>query len=168
MSARPSGSRWLICESLLRSLGFSNVRTLLNSGNVIFTAPRTSPKSAAARIEKALVERTGVSARVMVVTADEIATAVAENPLLKVANDPSRFLIAVLGDPADRAKLKPLLKEDWGDEKLALGASVVYMWCANGILDSKLAAAVSRAVGHALTARNWATIQKLHAMAQDS
>ena len=41
------------------------------------------------------------------------------------------------------------------------------MWCANGILDSKLAAAVSRAVGHALTARNWGTIQKLHAMAQD-
>ena len=88
--------------------------------------------------------------------------------MLKVANDPAHFLIAVLGDSADRAKLKPLLKEDWGDEKLALGESVVYMWCANGILESKLATAVSRAVGHALTARNWATVLKLHALIENA
>jgi uncharacterized protein (DUF1697 family) len=151
-------------RKLVENLGFKDVRTLLNSGNVIFTSPKGTPGDAAARIEKAILERTGISARVIVVTAEEIAAAVAENPLLKIADNASRFLIAVLGDPADRAKLKPLLKENWGKEHLALGSRVAYLWCAEGILESKLAAAVSKALNNALTARNWATILKLHAM----
>ena len=154
-------------RTLVEKLGFGDVRTLLNSGNVIFTSPRASPVDAAKRIEKAIAERTGVSARVMVVTAEEIAAAVAENPLLKVADNPSRLLVAVLGDPADRAKLKPLLKENWGQEKLALGTRVAYLWCADGIIDSKLAPAVSKAINHSLTARNWATMLKLHALTQE-
>jgi uncharacterized protein (DUF1697 family) len=153
-------------RKLVESLGYSDVRTLLNSGNVIFTAGRTTPGIAAKRIERSIAERAGISARVMVVTAEELATTVAENPFLAIADNPSRFLVAVLGNAADRAKLEPLLKEDWGDEKLALGARVVYMWCANGILDSKLASAVSRAVDHALTARNWSTMLKLHTLTQ--
>jgi uncharacterized protein (DUF1697 family) len=153
-------------RKLVEKLGFGDVRTLLNSGNVIFTSRKASPGDAAARIEKAMLECTGVSARVVVVTAEEIAAAVAENPLLKIAVNPSRFLVAVLGDPADCAKLKPLLKEKWGKEKLAVGTRVAYLWCADGILESKLAAAVSKALNNALTARNWATILKLLAMTQ--
>ena len=150
-------------RALLEGLGYGDVRTLLNSGNVVFTS-RAAPGAAAARIEKALTTGLGVSARVTVLTAADLADAVTENPLLEVADDQSRLLAAFLGNPADRAKLKPLLEQDWAPEALAVGTRVAYLWCADGILASRLLQAVGRALGDAVTTRNWATVLKLHAL----
>src|SRR2546422_5461791 len=125
-------------RALVEDLGYSDVRTLLNSGNVVFTTPRKAPGNAAARIEKALAAKLGVSARIAVLTAAELATVVAENPLSKIAKDPSRLFVSVLLDPADRSKLKPLLKQDWGKEALAIGTRVAYLWCPDGQLASRL------------------------------
>ena len=100
-------------RALVEGLGYGDVRTLLNSGNVVFTAPRAAPGNAVARIEKALATDLGVSARVTVLSAKELADAVTENPLLEVANDFARLLVAVLSNPADRTKLAPLATQDW-------------------------------------------------------
>jgi len=151
-------------RALVEALGYTDVRTLLNSGNVVFTAPRAAQGNAAARIEKALAAKLGVSARITVLSAAELAAVVAENPLGKITTDPSRFLVCVLADPADRSKLKPLLKMDWGKDVLAIGARVAYVWCADGILASRLLVAVSRLLGDAVTSRNWATVTKLGAL----
>src|SRR5262245_51187046 len=85
-------------KALVEKLGHGDVKTLLNSGNVVFTS-RTDPSAAAAKIEKALAQVTGVEARVTVLTGDELSAAVKGNPLLKVADDHSRLLVAVLNDP---------------------------------------------------------------------
>ena len=154
-------------RALVEGLGYGEVRTLLNSGNVIFSTPRTSPGQAAARIEKALTAELGVSGRVTVLTAVELAAAVAANPLLGIADDPSRLLVSVFNNPSDRPKLDLLLKQDWAPEVLALGPRVAYFWCPEGILASKVAEAVGRALGDAVTTRNWATITKLHALVED-
>jgi uncharacterized protein (DUF1697 family) len=143
-------------------LGYRDVKTLLNSGNVVFTDPRPGKADAAARIEAALADDLGVTARVTVLTAKELAAVVAGNPLSKVADNPSRFLVAVLRDPADRTKLTSLTKQDWSPEAFSLGKRVAYLWCPHSILDSPLAAAVNRALGDGVTARNWATVQKLN------
>jgi uncharacterized protein (DUF1697 family) len=153
-------------RTLIEALGYGDVRTLLNSGNVVFTTPRATPGDAAARIQKALATQLSVSARVTVLPAADLAAAVAENPLLEVADDPSRLLVAVLGNPADRSKLEPLLKQDWGTEVLAIGTRVAYLWCAEGILASRLVEAVNGVLGDAVTARNWATVLKLNALAR--
>jgi uncharacterized protein (DUF1697 family) len=152
-------------RAMVEGLGFRTVRTLLNSGNVVFTGP--DRVDVAARIEKALVDRVGVAAKVTVLSAAEMAAVVAKNPLLKVADNPSRLLVAVLRDPADRNKLQPLMKQDWSPEALAVGPRVAYLWCPGGILESKLAEAVNRALGDGVTARNWATMLKLHALANN-
>lgn len=152
-------------RALVEELGYGDVRTLLNSGNVVFTAPGVAPGDAAARIEGALVKRTGVSARVTVLTARELATVISENSLAEVAGDPSRLLVAVLLDKADRRRLEPLAKEDWAPEVLALGTHAAYLWCPEGLLASKLPTAVSRALGDAVTTRNWSTMTKLQALA---
>jgi uncharacterized protein (DUF1697 family) len=153
-------------RALIEGLGYSDVRTLLNSGNVVFTATRTAPQKAAASIERTLASELGVTARVTVLTVAELAQVVSENPLGKIASDPSRLLVAVLADPADRSKLSPLSKEDWGDDKLAVGTRVAYVWCAEGVLESRLMQAVQRALGDAVTARNWSTMTKLLALAE--
>jgi uncharacterized protein (DUF1697 family) len=153
-------------RALVEALGYGEVKTLLNSGNVVYTAPGVAAGDAAIRIEEALLARLGVSSRVIALTAAEVGVAVRDNPLLDVADDPSSLLIAVLADPADRARLEPLLEEDWGNDVLALGGRVAYLWCADGILASRLPEAVGRAVRGAVTTRNWATMLKVHALLQ--
>lgn len=154
-------------RALVEGLGYGDVRTLLNSGNVVFTAPGVAPGAAAARIEEALVARLGVSSRVTVLTAAELAAAVTENPLLEVANDPSRLLVAFLAKPSDRSRLKPLVEQDWSPEVLSVGTRVAYIWCPEGILASRLPEAVGRALGDGVTTRNWATVTKLQALAEN-
>jgi uncharacterized protein (DUF1697 family) len=152
---------------LVEGLEFSDVRTLLNSGNVVFTCPSAAAANAGARIEKAMAGKLGVSARVTVLTAREVATAVADNPLLDVASNHSRLMIAVPARAIDHRRLKPLAEQDWTPEVLALGARVAYLWCPDGILASRLSEAIGRTLGAGVTSRNWATLSKLHALAGD-
>jgi uncharacterized protein (DUF1697 family) len=150
-------------RALVEKLGYRDVRTLLNSGNVVFTDPRGDTARAAARIEKGIASELGVASRVVVLTAAEVAAALAANPLAAVATNPSRFFVAVLADPADR-RLKPLLAQDWTPERLAPGPRVAYIWCPDGMIDSPLSAAVAKALGDGVTTRNWATMLKLQAL----
>jgi uncharacterized protein (DUF1697 family) len=151
-------------RALVEGLGCREARTLLNSGNVVFTS-EADPRETARRIEAALAAEVGVSARVIVLTAAELAAVVRENPLVEMAVDPSRLLVAVLNQAADGAKLAPLRAQAWGSDALALGGRAAYVWCADGILASRLAEAVNRALGDAVTTRNWTTVLKLHALA---
>jgi uncharacterized protein (DUF1697 family) len=152
-------------RAVVEGLGYRDVRTLLNSGNVVFTVPGTARGDAASRIEEAVAKRLGVSARVTVISAEELAAAVDENSLLEVASDPSRLLVTVLTRPADRSRLAPLAQQDWAPEAFAVGTRVAYLWCPESILASPLAAAVNRALGDGATSRNWATMLKLRALA---
>jgi uncharacterized protein (DUF1697 family) len=154
-------------RALVEKLGYGDVRTLLNSGNVVFTSANADARDAARRIEDGMSAKLGVSARVTVLSAVELAAAVKANPLLDVADNPSRLMMAVLMDPADRRKLEPLLKQDWSPEALALGKRVAYLWCPGGVLETEVGAAVGRALADGVTARNWATVLKLHALAQE-
>jgi uncharacterized protein (DUF1697 family) len=151
------------CEEL----GYENVRTLLNSGNVVFRGSASAGHKIAARIEQAMDTRLGVTARVTVLTAAELTEMVAANPLLPIAHDASRLLVAIINDPADQSKIEPLLKQDWTPDSLGAHGRAAFLWCASGILESPLAQAFGRAFGKTATTRNWATVLKLHAMVND-
>ncbi len=151
-------------RAVVAGLGYGDVRTLLNSGNLVFSQPGSARGDAASRIAAAVAERLGVTSRVTVLSAAELGAIVAENPLLEVAGDPSRLLVHVPSTSADRARLEPLAREDWSPDALGLGGRAAYLWCASGILDSKLNAAVGRVLGDATTSRNWATICKLQGL----
>ena len=151
-------------RALVEELGYGDVRTVLNSGNVVFSASGAASADPAAGIQAAVAERLGVSCRVVALSAAELAAVVADNPLLPVAGDPSRLFVAVLADPADRALLGPLTERDWAPEVLAVGARAAYLWCPGGMAASRLAEEVGRALGDGVTTRNWATIAKLQGL----
>src|SRR5262245_44784014 len=77
---------------LFESLGFGEVRTLLNSGNVIFSVRAMASRNVGALIEKALVSRLGLASPVIILSADEVATAVRDNPFSRVTTNPSHLL----------------------------------------------------------------------------
>lgn len=147
---------------LAMEMGFSEARTVLNSGNLIFTASAAKGKNAAQRIEKAISTRLGVAAKIITLTAAELDTIIKENPLREIATNPSRFVVAILNDPQDRELLLPLTEQEWTPEVIALGNRAAYLWCPEGILASPLAQAVNRLLGDSLTTRNWGTMLKLH------
>jgi uncharacterized protein (DUF1697 family) len=155
-------------RALVESLGYGDVRTLLNSGNVVFSVPKASRGDPASKIERSLASKLGVSSRVTVLTAEEVAAAVADNPLRKIAGNPSRLLVMVLSDAVAGTRLKALVKEPWKPEALAIGKRVAYLWCPHGIIDSRLMITVSRLVGEGGTARNMATMTKLHDLTRES
>jgi uncharacterized protein (DUF1697 family) len=153
-------------QAVIEDLGYAGVRTLARSGNVVFTAPGSSAGDAAARLETALAQELGIPSRVTVLAAADLAAAVAANPLLGIATDPSRLLVAFPCDPDHLAKLAPLTLRTWAPEALAVGAHAAYLWCPKGVLASLALPAVGRALGDAVTTRNWTTVTKLLALVQ--
>jgi uncharacterized protein (DUF1697 family) len=154
-------------RKLIESLGYTEVKSLLNSGNVVFSAPPLSAPASAARIEEALVLKLGVAARVMVLSSEELAAIIDENPLSALATDHSRLLAFILADPSARAAVEPLCAQDWSPGALALGERAAYVWCPDGVLASAAAAAVGKQLGDATTSRNWATLCKLQALCSE-
>ena len=151
-------------RALMERLGFSECRTLLNSGNIVYSAGDESPTHSAARIEQAMETELGVAAPVMALSAADFTTVVHECPLGDVAEDYSRLLVSFLLNPADGKLLEPLVREEWGSETMALGSLATYLWCPDGVLQSRLPAAVERALGQKVTTRNWKTVMKIQAL----
>lgn len=151
-------------RALLEELGFSNVGTLLNSGNALFSAPATPAGRLAARIHAAVAKELGVEARVIVKSADDVAAMVKGNRLEAHCSDDSRLLVAMTGDAGELAAARAVARDDWGDERVHLGKHAAYVWCARGILESAALAALSKSLGGAATTRNWATLRKIHAL----
>lgn len=94
----------------------------------------------------------------------ELGEIIESNPIPAATAEPSRFLIAVVREPGDLERIRPLADENWGTEKLALGERAAYMWCPSGILESRIVEAAGRALGDSATTRNWATINKIYAL----
>lgn len=153
-------------RQLVAALGYRDVHTLLNSGNVVFTHSRGGTQSAATRLEEGLATQLGVAARVIVLTADELQVVVNENSILDRMSDPARMQVCFVQNPAILSTAKPLLGQDWQPEALALGSRAAYVWCRDGILESRVLPALGKALGDAATARNWSTVDKLLALTQ--
>jgi len=151
-------------RQVFEDLGYEDVRTLLNSGNVVFTIRKAGSGDHAARVQRAIADRLGIQSRVVVFTRNEIAEAVAGNPLTSVADNPSRLLVLACADANAVARLTPLLQEPLAPEALVLGERVAYLWCPKGIGISRLWTMVNRAIGDAGTARNATTMTKLLAI----
>jgi uncharacterized protein (DUF1697 family) len=154
-------------RTLIADLGYTDVRSVLNSGNVVFSGPPRPYEDIGRAIEEALVLKLGVVSRTLVIGCEELDAIVAANPLLDQAHDPTRLLTFVLSTPEHRAAIVPLCGRDWAPGAVALGERVAYVWCPDGILDSAAAAALGKQLGDGTTARNWATLLKLHALCRD-
>jgi uncharacterized protein (DUF1697 family) len=149
---------------LLGKLGYADVQTLLNSGNAVFSADEGSASRHAARIRAAVAKKLGVDASVVVKSERDIVAIIEGNAIADAAADPSRLLVAVCDDPGMLAALKSFARTDWSPEKVHVNKHAAYLWCANGILESKAVEGFFKAMKNAGTTRNWATINKILAL----
>ena len=155
-------------RDLVADLGHTDVRTLLNSGNVVFKSKRPDVAKISSAIEAAIAANCGFSANAMVITARELGCIIEENPLLHQAKEPSKHLVAFPRHAKYLGPLRAMLKQPWKPDALAITQRAAYLWCATGILESKMNLAFSREAGATVTTRNWATVLKLQAAAKDA
>lgn len=151
-------------KALLGSLGYLDAVTLLNSGNALFTANAGTPEGHAARIREAIQKNLGVAAPVVVLEAASFREIIEANPLRKVATEPSRLMVAFVQKADSLLPLAALAGQKWAPDAFALGEKAAYVWCANGLLESKVAQTVDRMLGENVTMRNWSTVEKIQAL----
>ena len=151
-------------RTLLGKLGYTEVATLLNSGNAVFTGASEPAARHAGRIQQAVLKKLGVDALVIVKSGKDMAGIIAGNELESVADDPSRLLVALTNESKALGSVKALARAEWGAEKIHVGKHAAYLWCANGILESKAAVALLKGLNGTGTTRNWATLNKIHSL----
>jgi uncharacterized protein (DUF1697 family) len=143
-------------------LGFSNVTTVLRSGNVVFESESPLAESATADIERAVFEATAVRSSVLVLGAQEFAAVADANPLLGVATDGSKLFVTFVTEMPkslevpDSAAIAP--------EILAVGPAAIYQWMPAGSMQTKVKPAFWRQFARPVTTRNANTIEKLRAL----
>jgi uncharacterized protein (DUF1697 family) len=150
----------------LAARGLEDVVTQGQSGNVLVTGAGR-PAAVAELVEASLAEDLGVPVKVVVRTVTEVRRAVDEDPLADVADDPSKHFIVFLAQAPPKAEVRRVEAADVAPERVAFGRREAYLWCPNGLRDSKVGRLkLDESLGVTGTARNTRTVGKLLAMAE--
>ncbi|MFC8192992.1 DUF1697 domain-containing protein [Cellulomonas sp. NPDC057328] len=144
--------------------GYGDVRTYVNSGNVVLTADDPDPDAVADRLRAACAEAFPVRPDVVVRTRDELHAVVAANPFLDRDDDPTHHHVVFLPGH-DRPVAPDLDVAAFHPEDLALGAREVYLYLPFGMGRSALATRLAARKGERGTARNWRTVTTLASLA---
>jgi len=157
-------------RALLEACGFHSVQTYIQSGNVVFQAPRNEPVALSRKIEAAVLREFGFPVSVITRTPQDLGRVLQSNPFVKeVKSAPAKVHVAFLADipPADAAK--KLRGMATTAERVCCSGREVYLYFENGMGKAKLTGSViERVLGLKATARNWNTVSKLNEMALQS
>lgn len=162
-----SGKNLIKMEALRESfgaLGLGEVRTYVQSGNIVFEA-----KSAAGlvdKIRKRIVSDFGCEVPVLVLSASDLRTIVDGNPFLKERGiDPTKLHVTFLDGEAGRPALAALAAIPAGEDRFHPTRKALYLHTPGGYGVTKLSnTAIERALGTTATTRNWKTVTTLAAM----
>jgi len=151
----------------LEDAGFEDVRTHLQSGNVVLESTAKA-ETVARKCEKVIKERFGLEIPVVVRTRAELAKVVKRNPLGKVATDPKRYQVSFLSNKLPAKVLRDLEEVAAESEQVVAIGREVYAWHPKTIARSKLWTKLAgKGLGVTATARNWATVEALLVLAEE-
>ena len=154
-------------RELLERHGYEDVRTHLQSGNVVLSSP-LAPRKLEARLERQLTQGLGIEVRVFVRKRAELAKVVERDPLGKVATNPSRYLVSFLSQRLPAKVARELEAAEIAPAQLVIGGRELYAWYPDGIQRAPLAKLLDdKRLGVVSTARNWNTVTKLLELLDD-
>ncbi len=150
--------------SLLEDIGFSDVRTYIQSGNVVLRSEERDPARLCNLVGKAIAKNFGFEPGVQALTAPELQSIIAANPFPDAVSEPSSLHVS-FPRAAPAADLDAMRALATPSEKFAVTASAFYLHAPDGIGRSRLAASVEKLLGTEATGRNWRTVTRLAEMA---
>jgi len=145
-------------RAALETAGFDDIRTYLQSGNVVLSS-RTKPDGAVRRV---IADEFGLDIAVVTRTRAELAKVVERNPLGRVAKDPKRYQVSFLDAPLSHEVVRRIEETADARERVVVDGREIYAWHPDTIARSKLWALLAgKDLGVTATARNWTTVQNL-------
>jgi uncharacterized protein (DUF1697 family) len=148
-------------RELVEDLGCADVRTYVQSGNVVFRSDRGAPMLAQA-IEKAIEKRLGHDVTVVIRTERQLKGLVAANPFVRQKLRPKTLYATFLAEKPDPERVRSLGERDFAPERWELVGDDVCLFFPNGYGRVKLNnAMIERQLGVPATTRNWRTVTAL-------
>ncbi|MEO0562180.1 MAG: DUF1697 domain-containing protein [Chloroflexota bacterium] len=150
-------------RALYADLGYGDVKSVLQSGNVVFDAHGDDPAAIRRAIEGAIQDAFGFEAGVLVLTVPRFRDAVNAHPFTEAhLAQPSFVRVVFLDELPTPDKVEALMAAIPGDEQVWHVGRALYVFYPSGGGKSKLDLnRMERALGVTGTARNWNTVQKL-------
>jgi uncharacterized protein (DUF1697 family) len=145
----------------LESLKLTNVRTYIQSGNVVFNSSAKSPDLLGSKISKHIELHHGFRPQVLIISQSELKAAIEKNPFREATTDPKSLHFYFLSETAAAANISALDQLKTSTEQYKLIDRVFYLYAPDGIGRSKLAAKAEKQLGVVTTARNYRTVEKL-------
>lgn len=151
-----------------KSLGFEQVKTYIQSGNVIFKTKKMSSAILSRQIEERIAGDFGFPASVVCRTIDEIAGTIKNNPFLNQPGiDPAKFHVTFLSEAPAKTALKKLEALTLDPDQCRCLDKEIYLYLPNGISGSSLMKSpLDRTLSVVTTTRNWRTVTALHQLCQ--
>jgi uncharacterized protein (DUF1697 family) len=153
-------------RELFESLGFEQVQTYIQSGNVVFKAGKSSSLQLSKKIEERIAKEFGFRMPVVSRTSAEMGSVIESNPLAKTKDiDLTKLHVTFLSEAPDPAALKKLEPLAATPDAFRSCGSEIYLYCPNGYSNTKLTNnAIERILAVPATTRNWNTVNKLYEM----
>jgi uncharacterized protein (DUF1697 family) len=153
-------------RAMTAKLGFDDPKTLLQSGNLVFSAKSQPMAKLEALLEDATKKHIGVECSYLLRSADEWERIVAANPYKAHAkSDPAHLAVTFCREAPSSSALQALKEETRGGEDFKAVGRELFVWYPDGMGTSRLALALSKnRLGTICTARNWNTVMKVRAL----
>jgi uncharacterized protein (DUF1697 family) len=153
-------------KGLHEALGFRDVVTYIQSGNVVFSSDETDPAQLAKQIEEAFAQKFGFRSQVIVRTAIELEETIANNPFQHSPEKESKsVLVVLLATRLESSALEGLKHSYSGPEEMYLMGQELFVYYPDGMGRSKLTLPlIEKKLKTAGTGRNWNTVLRLREM----
>lgn len=155
-------------KKLFEDLGFSEVSTYIQSGNVFFSSPKTDLLKLAGKIEQGIEDHYGFDVQVIVLSIDELGEAVEQNPFLKNPEaDINKLHLTFLKEEPSAENRQALEKLEFPPDEFRIMGKRVYISCAGRYSDTKITNnMLEKKLKVPATTRNWKTTSKLWELSQ--
>lgn len=150
----------------LTGAGLSDVRTYIQSGNVVFDTADSDLDRISVRISAKILKNHGFEPRVLLLESAELERAIARNPFPEAVAEPKTLHLLFLETAPEHPDLEGLESVRAERERFELDDCVFYLHAPDGIGRSRLAERVERLLGVPATARNWRSVQKIRELAE--
>jgi uncharacterized protein (DUF1697 family) len=151
-------------REIVEALGHADVKTHLNSGNVVFTAAHEDDAALARELEAAIAARTGFDVPVVVRTGEELRGIVENNPFPDAAADHTTLHVTFLGEEPAAEKVAALEARDTGEDDWRIVGKDVYLFYPNKTTGATF---TLDGIGVVATSRNWRTVTRLAELASE-
>ena len=153
-------------RDLLTSHGYGDVKTLVQSGNIVLTS-RRSPARLECDLQEQIADGLGVDTPVIVRTRDELAAVIERDPFGAGVDNPKLYQVTFLAEEPSAEAAKEMAALDVAPERIELIGRELYTWHPDGIQRSKVDRLRTSKRFPTGTARNWSTVTKLLELADE-